>query len=1201
LGGYDPVTWNRDVDVYTTVISGNHADSTLRVTNQSSVTIEGFDIVGGNADYGGGIFIDEANATIMHNQIHHNTSTNGGGLYAANSATITVITNTIYANMSSSGGGIFVTNYSHGSVSHNEVYGNGASSGGGGFRISNYATLSVEHNTIRDHTDIGNNHHGGGFYIDGAATVTLTENLITGNYAGRWGWAGGLYIASSNVSLISNTIAYNNADDGWGGGIYINRASPTLLNNSIHHNRAHWNPQSDGGGIFIYYSNGVILEGNRINYNYARHLGGGVFLQASTVQLRDNILEGNSASNGAAMSIWSGGQAEIKNNQFLNNAGNAIHLWYGARPLISSNVISGNNGSGIIVSGASPTINNNEIVGNFANYGGGIHINGSGSPHLYNNWIYHNGANTAGGIYISGFFNGALVEHNTLVANTLGSGGEGIYIGQDSMPSVLNNLIVSHTYALYLDTTFAPTVDYNTWWASSLAPYNSAPDGEHNFEADPLFVNAAAEDYHLTLDSPCIDAGLNTGSVATDFDGETRPYPENGTVDIGADELAYTFHLHKHLVGDKVTSPGDWITYTLRYDVPLAGGGVVTNAMIVDQLPLPTTFFTLTGAPEVAVEHPPIGESGAVTLSLGTLSSGTRGVVTLTVQARPAITQTTTVRNIAKMWGDNTEIIDTWADALIACVPITSTSFQWMPNHPSYSDTVTFNASITPTDATQPISYTWDVGDYLQVAGLAYGPYRAGQSPELGIHPSPQQIVEDVHILDSATDKLRIYGGETATKTLRATSRQGVQVLFGAWVDAITQTNEAEIATLIDLTNEYMNVHAVAVGNEQLLFNNLSETQIISYILRVQQSVSVPVSTGEPWHIWRDHPDLANAVDYLLVHIHPYWEAQSVENAAAYVAQRYDELHVQYPDKPIVIGETGWPTSGNAQGAAQPGTPEQIQFFEDFTTWAEANDVMYYWFEAFDEPWKCADSLEVECHWGLFTEDRWPKVTIGTTSTTSSPTLTHTYQTGGNYYVRLRSSNSFSQATYTAPVLVTPLTVTLPIREAGVYHFGSTCARLHLTETGTLETVTVTLVYTYPTAQTSNRPLPRKYIITGTGGTDFEAALSTCYSEDDLVASGIPDETALQLYRYLGNGAWSPYASTVNTMTNELTATHITSFSTWAIGAPVTNEPTQVAIFDFQWLKLGRVWRIFVALLFTLGLIGISMFHQHLNRSGRPS
>lgn len=84
--------------------------------------------------------------------------------------------------------------------------------------------------------------------------------------------------------------------------------------------------------------------------------------------------------------------------------------------------------------------------------------------------------------------------------------------------------------------------------------------------------------------------------------------------------------------------------------------------------------------------------------------------------------------------------------------------------------------------------------------------------------------------------------------------------------------DEAEIASLVRVTRHHDNVRRVLVGNEAILRTDVTVPQQIANIERVKRQVDVPVSTAEPWHVWLDHPELVAAVDYITVHILPYWE-----------------------------------------------------------------------------------------------------------------------------------------------------------------------------------------------------------------------------------------------------------------------------------------------------------------------------------------
>lgn len=155
------------------------------------------------------------------------------------------------------------------------------------------------------------------------------------------------------------------------------------------------------------------------------------------------------------------------------------------------------------------------------------------------------------------------------------------------------------------------------------------------------------------------------------------------------------------------------------------------------------------------------------------------------------------------------------------------------------------------------------------------------------------------------------------------------------------------------------------------------------------------------------------------------------------------------------------------------------------------------------------------------------------------------------------AANNHAEAAFA--VLDTPLTVVQEITDPGEYTFGGTCARLDFSDVGSLNYVTITLAYDYPTLSRSG--LPRHYEITGDGA-GFTATLTLCYSEEDLAAAGIApeNEDELRLYRFIGGGAWESYTSTVDIALNHVSAT-VTGFSDWAIGTELNaNYPTRVAL-----------------------------------------
>ena len=69
------------------------------------------------------------------------------------------------------------------------------------------------------------------------------------------------------------------------------------------------------------------------------------------------------------------------------------------------------------------------------------------------------------------------------------------------------------------------------------------------------------------------------------------------------------------------------------------------------------------------------------------------------------------------------------------------------------------------------------------------------------------------------------------------------------------------------------------IGNEALLRDDISPADLIAFLERAKRQVNIPVSTAEPWHIWLKYPELADSVDFITVHILPYWEGVPVDGA----------------------------------------------------------------------------------------------------------------------------------------------------------------------------------------------------------------------------------------------------------------------------------------------------------------------------------
>jgi exo-beta-1,3-glucanase (GH17 family)/cellulose synthase/poly-beta-1,6-N-acetylglucosamine synthase-like glycosyltransferase len=261
------------------------------------------------------------------------------------------------------------------------------------------------------------------------------------------------------------------------------------------------------------------------------------------------------------------------------------------------------------------------------------------------------------------------------------------------------------------------------------------------------------------------------------------------------------------------------------------------------------------------------------------------------------------------------------------------------------------------------------------VQGFSFSPFRADEDAIQHILPTDEEIDADLALLEGKTHAVRTYSTEgTLADIPRLAKKHNINVTVGAWIDADLERNEREIARLIEITNANRNVVRVIVGNEVLLHNYISKEQLIEYLDRVRQAVKVPVSTADTWYVWYSHLELEPHVDYVAAHLLPYWEKQPVEHAVAFAKDKIELLRTVYPNKPVIIGEVGWPSDGRTRGAAVASQANQAMFLRQFLKVAEAEKYTYYIMEAFDQPWK-GNSSEgaIGAYWGVYDVERQPK------------------------------------------------------------------------------------------------------------------------------------------------------------------------------------------------------------------------------------
>jgi len=140
------------------------------------------------------------------------------------------------------------------------------------------------------------------------------------------------------------------------------------------------------------------------------------------------------------------------------------------------------------------------------------------------------------------------------------------------------------------------------------------------------------------------------------------------------------------------------------------------------------------------------------------------------------------------------------------------------------------------------------------------------------------------------------------------------------------------------------------------------------------------VTYADVWEFWLRNRDLAAAVDFITIHILPYWEDFPIaaDLAATHVDDIRSRVAATFPGKEILIGEVGWPSAGRMREGALPSRSNQAHVLEEVMARARAKNYRVNLIEAFDQPWKRYLEGTVGGYWGLFGSDlRQPKFTWG--------------------------------------------------------------------------------------------------------------------------------------------------------------------------------------------------------------------------------
>ncbi|EXJ91053.1 hypothetical protein A1O1_04160 [Capronia coronata CBS 617.96] len=270
--------------------------------------------------------------------------------------------------------------------------------------------------------------------------------------------------------------------------------------------------------------------------------------------------------------------------------------------------------------------------------------------------------------------------------------------------------------------------------------------------------------------------------------------------------------------------------------------------------------------------------------------------------------------------------------------------------------------------------------------------------------PSQNNVTRDMAVLSQLTNAVRLYGTdcnqtEMVLHAIDKLELTDMKVWMGVWIDTNQTTTDRQLNQMYQIlssTKDLTIFKGVIVGNEALYRagedKTKSEQELIDILKDVKsqfqtKGYDLPVATSDLGDNWNGQ--LVQVVDYVMSNIHPFFAGVTAEVASGWTWdfwQSHDVVLTQgMTGVKQIISETGWPSSGGTDcggtdGSCAPGQSGSVASVDNMNTFMESwvcqaleNGTDYFWFEAFDEPWKVVyntDDQQWEDKWGLMDPGR---------------------------------------------------------------------------------------------------------------------------------------------------------------------------------------------------------------------------------------
>ena len=252
-----------------------------------------------------------------------------------------------------------------------------------------------------------------------------------------------------------------------------------------------------------------------------------------------------------------------------------------------------------------------------------------------------------------------------------------------------------------------------------------------------------------------------------------------------------------------------------------------------------------------------------------------------------------------------------------------------------------------------------------KIHGISFSPYTSGQKP--GDAVDKEQIDERLAVISKKVNWIRSFSCTKGNELIPKSAKEiGLNTLVGAWLSDDLEQNEKEITNLITLAKAGL-VDIAAVGNEVLLRDELTETQLVEYLKRVKSALpNIDVGYVDAYYEFEDHPKITEQCDVILANCYPFWEGCALQYSILYMKDMFRRATKIANGKKVIITETGWPDQGPNEWGAEPSYLNAMKYFIGTYQWAGEENIDVFYFSSFDEQWKVKDEGGVGAHWGLW-------------------------------------------------------------------------------------------------------------------------------------------------------------------------------------------------------------------------------------------